>query len=380
MGVIQLRTSAAKLYEGNVQQNIRALLTLMEVLERDPTLHAALARRDRAALLQLAAPLYDDMNRNFGITHFYFTGPDRVNLLRVHHPLRHGDVINRVTTLNAETSGAISSGLELGPLGQFTLRLVAPWYDPITRKLIGYVEIGMEIDHILEHVHNLFDVEIYVLIQKKFVNRKTWEEGMRALGRLPEWDQFPDAVLSVQGPHELPEELASQFKGASFGKTNENLEMFCGGHPCQAMLIPLADVSGLPVAQLAMLADTTQQVNEAKQSVRVASVASIISGIILFVFFFWQVGRVGERIENDEQKLHDLASRDGLTGLYNHRTFYSMLEDEVARTHRYNRSVALLMLDIDHFKRVNGSSMRPDIPYLILVPVLVVREFTCRNK
>ena len=35
--------------------------------------------------------------------------------------------------------------------------------------------------------------------------------------------------------------------------------------------------------------------------------------------------------------------------------FYSLLEDEIARTLRYQRPVSMLMLDIDHFKRVNDT-------------------------
>lgn len=53
------------------------------------------------------------------------------------------------------------------------------------------------------------------------------------------------------------------------------------------------------------------------------------------------------------QSLNELATHDGLTGLYNHRTFYALLEDELARAIRFDRPVSLLMLDIDHFKRVN---------------------------
>ncbi|MDD5181149.1 MAG: diguanylate cyclase [Gallionellaceae bacterium] len=63
---------------------------------------------------------------------------------------------------------------------------------------------------------------------------------------------------------------------------------------------------------------------------------------------------ITERKKN-EQMLHELASRDGLTGLYNHRTFYAMLEEEIARTQRYKRTVSMLLLDIDHFKRVNDT-------------------------
>ena len=112
-------------------------------------LSLALAQRDRDMLLKHATPLFKDIRRDYKITHFYFTGIDRVNLLRVHAPLRYGDTIDRITTLQAEHSGTVAYGVELGPLGTFTLRLVSPWYDPKTNKLIGYVELGMEIDQII---------------------------------------------------------------------------------------------------------------------------------------------------------------------------------------------------------------------------------------
>ena len=60
-----------------------------------------------------------------------------------------------------------------------------------------------------------------------------------------------------------------------------------------------------------------------------------------------------EKLEKNEMALHELAIRDGLTGLYNHREFYRLLESELLRAHRFNHPVALLLLDIDHFKQVN---------------------------
>ncbi len=44
---------------------------------------------------------------------------------------------------------------------------------------------------------------------------------------------------------------------------------------------------------------------------------------------------------------------DYKTGLYNHSFFIKRLEEELARVRRYNRSIALLMLDIDYFKQLN---------------------------
>ncbi len=49
------------------------------------------------------------------------------------------------------------------------------------------------------------------------------------------------------------------------------------------------------------------------------------------------------------------AITDRLTGLYNHAYFYHFLENELKRSHRHGRSVALLMIDIDDFKEVNDT-------------------------
>ena len=52
-------------------------------------------------------------------------------------------------------------------------------------------------------------------------------------------------------------------------------------------------------------------------------------------------------------RLEHQAQTDSLTGLYNHRVFHERLRAELMRASRVRDSVALLMLDIDEFKRVN---------------------------
>jgi diguanylate cyclase (GGDEF)-like protein len=52
-------------------------------------------------------------------------------------------------------------------------------------------------------------------------------------------------------------------------------------------------------------------------------------------------------------RLEHLAHTDSLTGLYNHRYFQERLRSELHRAGHAHESVALLMLDIDDFKRVN---------------------------
>ncbi|RJG14359.1 diguanylate cyclase [Pseudomonas cavernicola] len=59
-----------------------------------------------------------------------------------------------------------------------------------------------------------------------------------------------------------------------------------------------------------------------------------------------------ERLQLEAQLQH-LSQQDGLTGLYNRRFFDHQLHGEWRRLQRIGASMALLMLDVDHFKRYN---------------------------
>jgi diguanylate cyclase (GGDEF)-like protein len=56
-----------------------------------------------------------------------------------------------------------------------------------------------------------------------------------------------------------------------------------------------------------------------------------------------------------KKNLSDLAYRDTLTGLNNRRSFDKTLATEWKRRQRYKRPLSLIMIDIDHFKKVNDT-------------------------
>lgn len=60
-----------------------------------------------------------------------------------------------------------------------------------------------------------------------------------------------------------------------------------------------------------------------------------------------------EALEAANLKLEALSSTDQLTGMKNRRHFDRLLNDEYARCFRYQRPVAVMLIDIDHFKRFN---------------------------
>ncbi len=59
--------------------------------------------------------------------------------------------------------------------------------------------------------------------------------------------------------------------------------------------------------------------------------------------------------KENEKKLQNLAEIDALTGIMNRGTIENVLRREFERATRYDKNLALLILDIDHFKKVNDA-------------------------
>ncbi len=92
---------------------------------------------------------------------------------------------------------------------------------------------------------------------------------------------------------------------------------------------------------------------------------------------WWVVGTIRDVTERKEAEdsLRKLATTDPLTGLSNRRFFMEKAEEEVEKAKRYNRSLSLLMLDIDFFKKVNdtyGHDAGDDVLKALSVVVLNV--------
>jgi diguanylate cyclase (GGDEF)-like protein len=85
---------------------------------------------------------------------------------------------------------------------------------------------------------------------------------------------------------------------------------------------------------------------------RIAAVALIGAGALVSAAV-WPLMRMLRDLEAARVQLDVLATRDELTGVFNRRQFLVLADREWARCRRYDMGAALLMLDVDHFKRVN---------------------------
>jgi diguanylate cyclase (GGDEF)-like protein len=71
--------------------------------------------------------------------------------------------------------------------------------------------------------------------------------------------------------------------------------------------------------------------------------------------------QVAVSLENAKmyKQMVTMATTDGLTGLLNHRTFQERLADLLGRAERHGLKLALILTDIDHFKKVNDTYGHP---------------------
>jgi diguanylate cyclase (GGDEF)-like protein len=89
----------------------------------------------------------------------------------------------------------------------------------------------------------------------------------------------------------------------------------------------------------------------------------LLAGALLWCTLFgYYIGRLREKLETRNEELHEalelvenLAIHDDLTGVYNRRYLMEMLGNEQQRALRHNTPFSLLMMDLDHFKRVNDT-------------------------
>src|SRR4030067_2533771 len=327
--VQMLRTSSNEVYQDNLEHLTGMLAGITGMMTKNAEMRSALAKKDRAKLSKFTAPLFRTLQREYEITHLYFIGADRRVLLRAHNPAHFGDVTNRVTTLDAQLTKAPAHGVELGPEGTLTLRFVRPLYqDGAKQHLLGFIELGVDTSHLLKDIQRSLGVQIFEFLSKEFLKREAWQQSMPVPARSTEWDRFPDVAPRAQSLKDMTPEMSAILHNRIFPATESMMEVSQEKSDFRAISFPILDIEERKVGSIVMLVDATSKVLNARNTLFLGLILGVAVGSLLFAFFWLLPCSVGQWIEQHKQALHHLATRDGLTGLFNHITFYTMLEDE----------------------------------------------------
>lgn len=296
-----------ELFEKQIESETELLSTILELVAKDEGLQKAWETKDRNFLLQLSAPLLKEMGAKHRITHFYFHNPDRTNFLRVYDPDRFGDVVNRFTLREAVRTGQNSAGIELGKLGTLTLRVLHPWQ--IKGKIVGYIEMGEEIDHIIEKLHNILDVELYISIYKNFLKEENWKAGMRLFNRQNDWDLSPYAVIVSQSINNVPKSLNVFLEKGKhdYMEMATDLKLSINQLNYRVGVVPLFDAGEREIGDMIILYDVTEHLSSFKKTILLIVSYSALAGLLLFIIFSVFLGKLESQIVDYQNNLEQIV-------------------------------------------------------------------------
>jgi PAS domain S-box-containing protein len=299
--------STEKLYEKQLDAETELLSAIAEILSGDPLLQEAWLAKDRQALLDLSLPILEDLNKQLHITHFYYHDLGRINFLRVYNPGKHGDTISRFTAKEAERTGKTITGVELGKLGTLTLRVVFPWR--IDGKVTGYIELGEEIDHIIDKLHEIMDIELYVSIYKDFLNKERWEGGMQLLGRQSSWDLIPDSVIVNHTPQEIPEVFKSFLKKGQhdYMEMAHGIKLSIAGDNFRVGVVPLFDAEGREVGDIVILYNVGTKIASSQRTIILTVILCSLAGLVLFIFYSGLLKKLDTKLSRYQNNLEDMV-------------------------------------------------------------------------
>jgi signal transduction histidine kinase len=159
---------ANNVFDAKLESEKKSLLQTLAAIKNDTKIIKALKSGDRQQEINASKELFDELKEKFAITHFYFIGTDAICQLRVHAPSSYGDTIKRMTFQKAQMTGKAFVDLEMG-MHFFSMRAVTPVFEGAT--LLGYIEIGREIDDIFETFKKQTGFEISLLLEDDYVKQ-----------------------------------------------------------------------------------------------------------------------------------------------------------------------------------------------------------------
>lgn len=352
----ELINAAEKSFYSQLNKDAVSICGIMDFVKEDRQLQNIWLSEDRQSLLNYSEPIFKKIESKYDITHFYFHSIDKINFLRVHQPERYGDRIDRFTLASAADNKKAFWGIELGPLGTFTLRVVEPWY--INGSLTGFLEMGKEISYIIPEINKTFQIESFHIINKTYLNKTQWQQGMKMLGFNSNWDVFEDYAAIDYNSSDLQGTMTKIITHPHNQHKKMLFESQINGRDYYVGFISLIDAGGRQVGDIVIMKNITPE----KTTIRIFTIiitvlGSIIGGLLLALFNLYirriecklsstyaeLRGEINKRKKTQEQ-LH--LAYEQMEGKVKERTLE--LSDEIAVRKKAEDSLINLNSQLEH--------------------------------
>ena len=296
-----------KQFESHIDKETRMLKSFLKLLSNEENIYSAFINSNKENLFKDTRKIYNKLNHNNNITHLYFIKTNGEVLLRVHDFKRDGDIIKRHTFLKAQETAQVFSGVEFGLKKNYTLRVVYPWM--VNDELIGYIEIGKEIDKVIETLSSQLGVEVAMAIEKS--EYKNTPEFIQ--NRLQNLMQTQTQYLVYSTLPKSKKIITLLEEGKQDNWVDIEDENYI------SYIRPLEDISNRKLGETLFLVDITSEYNELKRSLYFYIFVMLV-GTILMLWLGYSIIRKKQKELNQALFKMDIATREksSLLSLFEH--------------------------------------------------------------
>lgn len=268
-------------------------MTLLTI-SNDKGLQKALKNNDTNYLYTNWYKTHLDLKEKFDINHFTFLDKGRERILRLHNPEESNGVVNRFTALEAERTGSTAWGIELemGSLEVPTLRVVEPIF--YNNELVGYVEIGEDLDGIVDEIFQRTKTPLVLTINKNLISKERWQRSMLQLNRERNWDLFNSRVIVFSTFGHIPSEVVEIINEQENGISQKDMKIENNFYRLSSM--SLDDAMSRKIGDLYFLIDITSPKSDFRRSLILTTIISSVLILLLFGIVYSLLSKTDEKL------------------------------------------------------------------------------------
>ena len=286
-----------------------AISQYMDLITQNDEIINEFRADDKSKLYDSVKDIYLKLRKNVNITHLYFIKTDGEVLLRVHDYDRDKDIIDRTTFKKSKETNKLFYGLEFGIKKNYTLRVVKPLI--INGNLLGYIELGKEIDKIINDLSVLLNSHIYMAVDKKIYANAT-QYVKKELSKLTQTNDYYIPYSTSKIPTQMESILNNTYDKKDI--MLENSQYYVSKEN-------LSDVSNKQLGKFIFLSNISNEYKIMYSSVKVLAGVSIVISIILVIFGFILIRKKERNIYDltsemkHQKELHELVFKNTNSGV-----------------------------------------------------------------
>ena len=335
-------------WNNKIKNNKIAFSAILDFIEKDEKIIQYFKAKEREKLYLHSVEIYKQLKEKYNLTHFYFHETNKKNFLRVHNYKKHSDIINRVTLKNSMSTKKEFGGVEFGIFHNLTLRVVRPFI--VEGQLIGYLELGEEIDYLTPYLSNIFNAETLVVLDKKYIEESNFKMFKKLHNKIQTYEKTNKYFIINSTIQSVTPELKYEI---DYNKKGINTHLNINDIKHNYLSIDIYDVTNQKVGKLITIVDLNTENTILRKSIFITTMIILFITLIMLIFYYQHIKTTDKKLQTLTNEIVNLSITDELTEMYNKRYFNMIFIRELNNAIRSEQYISLLMIDIDNFKKYN---------------------------